>query len=80
MRPAFGIGSGTPYEAATWENNVAATLASSLTGTPSPGPPRLKKTPAAVHPLPQGGEGRGSEGGIVSNQAEQDTRLHWGQP
>ena len=22
-----------------------------------PGPPRLKKTPAAVHPLPQGGEG-----------------------
>ncbi|SPE29447.1 hypothetical protein SBA2_450063 [Acidobacteriia bacterium SbA2] len=26
--------------------------------TPSPGPPRLMKTPAAVHPLPQGGEGR----------------------
>jgi hypothetical protein len=26
--------------------------------TPSPGPPRLKKTPAAGHPLPQGGEGR----------------------
>ena len=25
--------------------------------TPSPGPPRLGKTPAAVHPLPQGGEG-----------------------
>ena len=25
--------------------------------TPSPGPPRLKKTPAAGHPLPQGGEG-----------------------
>jgi len=25
--------------------------------TPSPGPPRLKKTPVAVHPLPQGGEG-----------------------
>ena len=25
--------------------------------TPSPGPPRLMKTPAAVHPLPQGGEG-----------------------
>src|SRR5271169_3042510 len=25
--------------------------------TPSPGPPRLVKTPAAVHPLPQGGEG-----------------------
>jgi hypothetical protein len=23
-------------------------------GTPSPGPPRLVKTPAAVHPLPQG--------------------------
>jgi hypothetical protein len=22
-----------------------------------PGPPRLMKTPAAVHPLPQGGEG-----------------------
>jgi hypothetical protein len=27
-----------------------------LAGTPSPGPPRLKKAPAAVHPLPQGGE------------------------
>jgi transcription-repair coupling factor len=25
--------------------------------TPSPGPPRLMKTPAANHPLPQGGEG-----------------------
>jgi len=25
--------------------------------TPSPGPPRPVKTPAAVHPLPQGGEG-----------------------
>jgi hypothetical protein len=25
---------------------------------PSPGPPRLLKTPVAVHPLPQGGEGR----------------------
>ena len=43
---------------------------SSLAGTPSPGPLRpapegaglrLKKTPAAGHPLPQGGEGRGSE-------------------
>jgi hypothetical protein len=27
MRPAFGIGSGTPYEAATCKNNVAATPA-----------------------------------------------------
>gem|GEM_PF-1002175 len=26
--------------------------------TPSPGPRRLVKTPAAAHPLPQGGEGR----------------------
>jgi len=26
--------------------------------TPLPGPPRLKKTLAAVHPLPQGGEGK----------------------
>jgi hypothetical protein len=26
--------------------------------TPSPGPPRLMTTPAAGHPLPQGGEGR----------------------
>jgi hypothetical protein len=26
--------------------------------TPSPGPPRLMKTPAAGHPLPQGGRGR----------------------
>ena len=26
--------------------------------TPSPGPPRLKRTPAAGHPLPQGGEGK----------------------
>jgi hypothetical protein len=25
--------------------------------TPSPVPPRLMKTPDAVHPLPQGGEG-----------------------
>ena len=25
--------------------------------TPSPGPPRPVKTPAAGHPLPQGGEG-----------------------
>ena len=25
--------------------------------TPSPGPPRLTKTPVAGHPLPQGGEG-----------------------
>jgi hypothetical protein len=24
--------------------------------TPSPGPPRLMRTPAAGHPLPQGGE------------------------
>ena len=31
--------------------------------TPSPGPPRLMKTPAAAHPLPQGGEGDGSAGG-----------------
>jgi hypothetical protein len=35
---------------------------SSLARTPSPGPPRLKNTPAAVRPLPQGGEGQGSEG------------------
>ena len=35
---------------------------SSLPGTPSPGPPRLMETPAAVHPLPQRGEGQGSEG------------------
>ncbi len=27
--------------------------------TPSPGPPRLKRAPAAAHPLPQGGEGLG---------------------
>jgi hypothetical protein len=27
VRAAFGIGRGTPYEAATWENNVAATSA-----------------------------------------------------
>ena len=26
--------------------------------TPSPGPPRLMKPPAAAHPLPQGGEGQ----------------------
>jgi len=38
---------------------------SGLAGTPSPGPPRLKKAPAAVHhPLPQGGEG------IVKDYAE----------
>jgi hypothetical protein len=28
--------------------------------TPSPVPPRLMKTPAAVHPLPQRGEGGGN--------------------
>jgi competence protein ComEC len=37
-------------------------------GTPSPGPLRLKKTPAAVHPLPQGGEGRGSEEVLSTNK------------
>ena len=31
--------------------------------TPSPGPPRLVKTPAAGHPLPQGGEGLNHDGG-----------------
>jgi len=34
--------------------------------TPSPGPPRLKTTPAAVHPLPQGGEGRATGIGITA--------------
>jgi hypothetical protein len=29
--------------------------------TPSPGLPRLIRTPAAGHPLPQGGEGQGLE-------------------
>jgi hypothetical protein len=42
--------------------------AGSLGETPSPGPPRLKKTPAAAHPLPQGGEGE-----IVNNYVGQDT-------
>jgi hypothetical protein len=32
-----------------------------LQGTPSLGPPRLKKAPAAGHPLPQGGEGQRNE-------------------
>ena len=48
---------------------MALALCSSLTRgrlarTPSPGPPRPVRTAAAVHPLPQGGEGRGhpSEG------------------
>jgi hypothetical protein len=36
----------------------------SLAGTPSPGPPRLEKTPAAVHLLPQGRDSQGSEGGL----------------
>src|SRR5208337_2353110 len=48
---------------------------SSLAGTPSPGPPRpapdgtgprRKKTPAAVHALPRGGVGPGSEGLLPS--------------
>jgi peroxiredoxin len=34
--------------------------------TPSPGPPRLMKTPAAVHPLPQGGEGKIANGLAVA--------------
>src|SRR5208337_3653425 len=42
---------------------------SSLAGTPSPGPPRLKKTPAAVRPLPQGGEGQGSDGVLRRSHA-----------
>ena len=33
MCPAFGIGSGTPYEAATWQNNVAATLVALVAST-----------------------------------------------
>jgi hypothetical protein len=33
-------------------------LAPGSSATPSPGPPRLMKTPAAGHPLPQGGEGK----------------------
>ena len=39
---------------------------SSLAETPSPGPPRLKKTPAAGHPLPQGGEGYGGQGLLLT--------------
>jgi hypothetical protein len=38
MRQTFGVVSATPYEATTWENNVAATPASSSAGTPSRGP------------------------------------------
>jgi hypothetical protein len=37
---------------------IPSPLAVILSVTPSPGPPRLKKTPAAGHPLPQGGDGR----------------------
>jgi hypothetical protein len=33
-------------------------VAPSSSATPTPGPPRLMKTPAAGHPLPQGGEGK----------------------
>jgi hypothetical protein len=32
--------------------------------TPSPGPPRLVKAPAARHPLPRGREGRGLDDSI----------------
>ena len=50
-------------------------------GTPSPGPLRLKKTPAAVHPLPQGGEGGGSEEVLSSNKRDwtlgRRTRVFW---
>jgi competence protein ComEC len=53
----------TSFPALLWAGRSPA-------GTPSPGPLRLKKTPAAVHPLPQRGEGRGSERGLSTNKRE----------
>jgi len=43
-------------------------ITSALARTPSPGPPRLKKTPAAVHPLPQGGEGWENHGALSPSE------------
>jgi hypothetical protein len=48
--------------------------------TPSPGLPRLMKTPVAVHPLPQGGEGSvfpwsPLETGCLDRQRENDPQL-----
>ena len=43
------------------EQGSAPAGPSPLGETPSPGPPRLMKTPAAGHPLPQGGEGDRAE-------------------
>jgi hypothetical protein len=69
VRPVFGIGSGTPYEAATWENNVAATpydneqLGSNPLTRPAPaeenaggGPPSAPR--GRGRKSAQGGEGR----------------------
>jgi hypothetical protein len=45
-------------------------------GTPSPGPPRLKKAPAAAHPLPQGGEGLSSPWvGLMAMRTWNDTEF-----
>ena len=44
--------------------------------TPSPGPPRLKRTPAAVHPLPHGGEGKSRE----DRKSQQKCRNSKGRP
>jgi penicillin amidase len=44
-----------------------------LATTPSPGPPWLKKAPAAVHPLPQGGEGRGNNGALPPSEVSPAT-------
>ena len=45
-------------------------LSSAWGETPSPGPPRLMKTPAAGHPLPQGGEGHRANGEIADPQEQ----------
>jgi hypothetical protein len=47
--------------------------------TPSPGPPRLKKTPAAGHPLPQGGEGRNLNGSTSGEARRCECVPNWGQ-
>jgi DNA polymerase elongation subunit (family B) len=43
------------------EQGSAPAGPSPLGETPSPGPPRLMKTPVAGHPLPQGGEGHSTK-------------------
>jgi hypothetical protein len=55
-RPLGGQGLGLSGRALRWTQPLKWAQGGTALA-PSPGPPRLEKAPAAVHPLPQGGEG-----------------------